>query len=75
MVVSCAPEDAARLREIAVKYGVAADLIAQTAPNNLEIAVDGRVAVLAAVSDLRRTWEEALERALHTDATEAATVR
>ncbi len=74
VVASCAPENAARLREIAVKYGVAADLIGQTAPNNLEIAVDGRVAVSAAVSDLRRTWEEALEEALHADVTEVAKV-
>jgi phosphoribosylformylglycinamidine synthase len=67
VVVSCAGENAEKLREIAIKYGVAADQIGATAPNNLEIAVDGRMAVSAAVPDLRQMWEKALEAALRAD--------
>ncbi len=75
VVVSCAAENTGKVREIALKYGVAADLIGQTAPNNLEISVDGKMTAMAAVSDLRRVWEEALEAALHADINEPAVVR
>ncbi len=74
VVVSCAPENAERMRAVAVKYEVAADQIGTTAPNNLEIAVDGRTALSAAVSDLRQAWEQALEAALHADVGDEAVV-
>jgi phosphoribosylformylglycinamidine synthase len=67
VVVSCAPENVEQVRQIAVKYALAADLLGQTVPEKFEVAIDGRVAVSAAVSDLRRAWEEALENALHAD--------
>ncbi len=64
IVISCAPQNSQKVHEIAVKYHVAADLIGKTVPDNFALAIDGRVAVSAKVSDLRRDWEEALEAAL-----------
>jgi phosphoribosylformylglycinamidine synthase II len=70
VVISC---DAARLteiQEIAVKYGISTDLIGETAGKNLEIAVNGKVVVSAALADLKDAWEHALERALHVETEE-----
>ncbi|HLK33080.1 MAG TPA: phosphoribosylformylglycinamidine synthase subunit PurL, partial [Terriglobales bacterium] len=42
VLVSCDPEQVPRIQQLAQKYGVAADLIGATIPDNLEIMVDGR---------------------------------
>ena len=72
IVISCDPEKVARIKQIAVKYGIAADMIGETIPERMEIKVDGKVVVSAGVSELRDAYEGALERALRTDPSLAA---
>ncbi len=67
IVVSCDLGNVARIKEVAEKHGVAADVIGETIPETLEIALDSRVAVSAAVSELSAAYEGALESALRTD--------
>ena len=65
VVISCDPRHTRRIKEIGVQYGLAAGLIGQTAPENLEIRLNGKIAVRAAVSELKSAWEGALSRMLH----------
>jgi len=57
----------ARIKQIATDFSVAAEAIGETIPDRLEISIDGKVAVSAAVSDLSTAYESALESALRTD--------
>jgi len=70
VVVSCDPQQVPRIKEVAKKYGVAANLIGATIADNLEIAVDGKAVVSVPVRELREAWATALERALHTETEE-----
>jgi phosphoribosylformylglycinamidine synthase II len=70
IVVSCIRENVPRIKEMAVKWGVAALPIGITQSENLEIVVDGQVVVSAPVSRLKDAWEHALERALHSETEE-----
>ena len=70
VVISCDPAHLARIQQLAEKNGVGAEPIGVTVPENLEIAVDGRVVVSGALADLRDTWAHALERALHAETEE-----
>ena len=67
VIVSCDPASVARIKQVAEKYGIAADPIGETIPEKLEIELDGRVAVSASVSELREVYEGALEKALRTE--------
>jgi len=67
IVLSCDPESVARIQQIAEKHGIAADLLGETTPEELEISLDGRVVVSAAVAELNRVYESALESTLRTD--------
>jgi phosphoribosylformylglycinamidine synthase subunit PurL len=67
IVVSCDPAHLARIKEVAGKHGVAADRIGETIPDRLEITLDGRTVISAAVSELKQGYEGALEAALKTD--------
>jgi hypothetical protein len=53
---------------VAVKYGISADVIGETVPQQLEIKLDGAVVVSAAVVELRQGYENALEMALRAEA-------
>src|SRR4051812_44407565 len=68
VLVSCDPGSLARIKEVAGKYGIAADLIGETIPDNLEISLDGKSMISATVAELRAVYEGALEAALRTDA-------
>jgi len=70
VVISCDPKNTAAIQQMAVKSGLAADLLGQTTKDRLEISVDGKPAIAAAVSELKSTWDSALERALHPDTRE-----
>ena len=70
IVISCVRENVPRIKEVAVKYGVAALPIGVTQSENLEILVDDRVVVSVPVSQLKDAWEHALERALHAETEE-----
>jgi len=70
VVISCDPENLSRIQQLAVKYGVAAEPIGETAPQKFEISVDDAVVVSAPVSDFKDAWQHALERALHVETEE-----
>ena len=67
ILLSCDPENVSRIQQIAEKHGIAADVIGETIPERLEIAVDGRIVSAATVSDLNQAYESALESILRTD--------
>ncbi|MGA7400950.1 MAG: phosphoribosylformylglycinamidine synthase subunit PurL [Candidatus Sulfotelmatobacter sp.] len=67
ILLSCDAGQVARIKEVACKHGVFADVIGETAPGQLEIILDGQSMVSAAVSELSAAYEVALEAALHTD--------
>ena len=62
------PRELRRIQQVAVKYGISAEVIGETAPERVEIKLDGRVVVSAAISELREVYEGALEKALRTEA-------
>jgi phosphoribosylformylglycinamidine (FGAM) synthase-like enzyme len=67
IVLSCDPGNVARIQEIANEYGALADVLGETISERLEILVDRQIVVSAAVSDLEKTYESALESTLRTD--------
>jgi phosphoribosylformylglycinamidine synthase subunit PurL len=71
VVVSCDRSNLSAIKQVAVKYGIAADVIGETVPEQLEIRFDGSLAVSASVSELRQVYERALETALGTEAMSA----
>ena len=70
ILISCDPENAGRIKQIAVEYALSAENIGHTVPDKLEIRVDGKVTASADVSELSEVWAGALERALHADTEE-----
>jgi phosphoribosylformylglycinamidine synthase len=67
ILLSCDPGKVSRIKQAGEKYGVAADVIGQTIPDQLEISLDGKVVVSASVSELSGAYEGALESALRTE--------
>jgi phosphoribosylformylglycinamidine synthase len=67
IVISCVPEQVARIKEVAENHGVDADVIGETIADKLEISLDGKVVISAAISALSTAYEGALESALRTD--------
>ena len=67
MVISCDRDKLNEVQQVAVKYGIGAELIGETAPERAEIRLDGRLVVSAPVSDLREAYEGALEKALRAE--------
>ncbi|MCU1285223.1 MAG: phosphoribosylformylglycinamidine synthase subunit [Acidobacteriales bacterium] len=70
IVISCDPNKAATIKQMAVESGLVADFLGQTQGNNLQISVDGNVAVSAPVSELKEAWAGALKTALHVETPE-----
>ena len=69
VVISCDHSNLSGIQQIGVKYGLSLDMLGETAPEQLEIKLDGRVAVSAGVSELRKVYENALEAALQAEPT------
>jgi phosphoribosylformylglycinamidine synthase len=67
VVISCDRDNFARIEQVALKYGIAAELIGETASERIEIKLDGRVVVSATVAELRQVYEGALEKALRAE--------
>ena len=67
IVISCDPASLSRIKQLAGKHGIAVDVIGETVPDRLEISLDGKLVVSAAVSELNKAYETALESALRTD--------
>jgi len=70
VLISCDPQNVARIQQIAAQYGLSAEQIGSTVPDQLEIRVDGAAAATGSVSQLREAWAGALERALHVETEE-----
>ena len=70
ILFSCDPQNVAGIQQVAVKYGLSAEQVGSTVPDQLEIRVDGKAAATGSVSALREAWEHALERALHVETEE-----
>jgi phosphoribosylformylglycinamidine synthase II len=68
VVLSCDRSNLTAIQQIAVKYGISADVIGETVPEQLEIKLDGVATVSATISELRQVYENALETALRTEA-------
>jgi phosphoribosylformylglycinamidine synthase II len=67
VLLSCDQTKLSRIKEIAAKYGLSLDMLGETVPQHLEIKLDGKVKLSAAVSGLKDEYENALERTLKTD--------
>ncbi|HXE91810.1 MAG TPA: phosphoribosylformylglycinamidine synthase subunit PurL [Terriglobales bacterium] len=74
VLVSCDEKNVQRIQQIGLTYGVAADAVGRTLPEQLQIVVDGKPVVSAAVSELKRAWSQALEQALDVSAMAPTTV-
>ncbi|GAC1435364.1 MAG: phosphoribosylformylglycinamidine synthase subunit PurL [Terriglobales bacterium] len=67
IVISCDQSNLSRIQQIAVKYGISSQEIGTTVPEQFEIKIDGQVAVSAAISEMRQSYENVLTKALATD--------
>jgi phosphoribosylformylglycinamidine synthase II len=67
VVISCERDKLGAIQQVAVKYGIAAESIGETAPGQVEIRLDGRMVVSAQVSELREAYERSLEQMLQTE--------
>ena len=70
IVISCDQSNLARIKQIAAKYHLSTDEIGETVPEQMEIRLDGGVVVSATTSELRDSYEGALEAALRTESAE-----
>ena len=67
IVISCDPAHVTRIKEVAGKHGISADVLGETVSGNLEIKVDGHVTVSTSIAELRDMYESALEQALRAE--------
>jgi len=67
VVVACDPGKLARIQELAGEYDLFADVLGETGGDRVEIRLDGRAAVSAAISELNEAYEGALEKALRAE--------
>jgi phosphoribosylformylglycinamidine synthase subunit PurL len=67
ILISCDPRQVSRIRDVAAKFDVGADVIGETISDRLEIFVGGKMLVSASVDELNRSYEGALESALQSD--------
>jgi phosphoribosylformylglycinamidine synthase len=67
IVISCDPGKVARIKEVAARRGISAEVIGETVSDRLEISLDGKPVVSGAVSELSSAYEGVLEAALRTD--------
>ena len=67
IVISCDPGNVARIQQLAEEHGIAADVLGETIPDQLEISIDRQVVISAPVSDLSQVYELALESNLRMD--------
>ncbi len=67
ILVSCDPANLLRIQQIAGDCGIEVSLVGETAGDRVEISIDGRRVISAAISDLDRVYESALQSSLRTD--------
>jgi phosphoribosylformylglycinamidine synthase II len=67
IVISCDPANLARIKQLAAKYGVSADLLGQTVIGTIEIKIEDETVVSAKIAELRDVYEGALGKALRSE--------
>jgi phosphoribosylformylglycinamidine synthase II len=67
VILACDPAQLAGIKQIAEKHGLLVDRLGETGGAAIEIRVDGRDAISAAVNELNQVYESALETALRTE--------
>ena len=67
ILVSCDPSNLGRIKEVAQKYRVSAEVIGETVADKFEILIDQSPVVSSTVGELRDSYESALEAALKVD--------
>jgi phosphoribosylformylglycinamidine synthase len=67
VVISCDRGNLLGIQQIAVKYGLRAEIIGETVGEHVEINIDGQVVVFASVAEFRGEYEGALERVLKSE--------
>jgi phosphoribosylformylglycinamidine synthase II len=67
IVISCDRSKLLRIQQVAEKHELFAEEIGETVLQQVEIKLDGRVAVASTVGELRDSYENALETALQTE--------
>jgi phosphoribosylformylglycinamidine synthase len=67
VVIACDPVQLAGIKQIAGRYGIAAEVLGGTAPDRVEIKLDGGVVISGSVVELKDVYESALESALRAD--------
>src|SRR5215813_13338087 len=67
VILACDPTQLAGIKQVAGKHGLSVDVLGETGGAAIEIKIDGRIAISAAVNELSEVYESALERALRTE--------
>jgi phosphoribosylformylglycinamidine synthase subunit PurL len=67
ILISCDSADVGRIKEVAEKFEIVADVLGETIPKSLEISLDGSVVISAPIAELSKVYESALESNLRTD--------
>jgi phosphoribosylformylglycinamidine synthase subunit PurL len=67
ILLSCDPKHVSRIRDVAAKFDIGADVIGETILDQLEISIENEVAISATGADLRVAYESALESMLKSD--------
>ena len=67
VVLSCDPIHLPRIQQVAVDYGLRADVLGETGSDKVEIAIGGEPAVSASIAELTQSYEGALEKALRAE--------
>jgi phosphoribosylformylglycinamidine synthase subunit PurL len=67
IILSCDQAAVSRIKQLAEKYAVTAEVLGETIPDRLQISIDGRIVISAAISELNEAYEKALEHALKAD--------
>ncbi len=68
VVLSCDRNQVPAIKQVAEKYGVAADVIGETVEERLEVKIEGQMIVSTSIRELKKSYEGALEAALRTEA-------
>jgi phosphoribosylformylglycinamidine synthase len=67
VVLSCDPIHMPSIQQVAVEYGLLADVLGETGSDRIEITMDGQSMISASIAELRDAYEGALERALRAE--------
>ena len=67
VVISCDRGNLPGIQQVAAKYRLSAEEIGETISEHVEIRLDGRIVVSAAVNELCEAYEGALEAALRAE--------